>query len=104
MWAVIEIGSKQYKVKEDQVIAVERVKESPSSKIVLDKVLLCAGDGTFQIGKPYLKNVKIEAEVLGEEKAKKVIIFKYKRRKGYHRKKGHRQIYTLLKILKIKKK
>lgn len=105
MWAVVEIGSKQYKVKEGQALYVERIKKpSPDNKVSIDKVLLLAKDNTLEVGRPYLKNVKVTAEILKEEKDKKIIVFKYKRRKNYRRKKGHRQIYTLLKILKIEEK
>jgi len=104
MWAVVEIGSKQYKVKEADEIEVQRLSQSPGSKTTLDKVLLFAKDDEVSVGKPYLKNVKVEAQVLGERKAKKTIIFKFKRRKGYQRKRGHRQIFTLLKILEIEGK
>jgi len=105
MWAVVEIGSKQYKIEEGQTLYVERIKKPPAdSKINIDKVLLLAKDSTLEVGRPYLKNVKVTAEILKEEKDKKIIVFKYKRRKNYRRKKGHRQIYTLLKILKIEEK
>ncbi|MCD6539764.1 MAG: 50S ribosomal protein L21 [Candidatus Omnitrophica bacterium] len=105
MWAIIECGSKQYKVEEGESLYVERIKKpSPDNKISIDKVLLLVKDSILKVGRPYLKNVKVTAEILKEEKDKKIIVFKYKRRKNYRRKKGHRQIYTLLKILKIEEK
>lgn len=103
MWVVVKIGSHQYKVKEQDVISTERLNKSQGAKIVLDKVLLAADKDNLSLGRPYLKNIKIDAEVIDEKKAKKIIIFKYKRRKQYQRTQGHRQIHTRLKILKIKK-
>lgn len=104
MWSVVKIGSKQYKVTEGDIIQVQRLQSASGSKVVFDKVMLLSRDGKLDVGKPYLGNVKIEAEVLGEKKSDKTIIFKYKRRKAYQRKRGHRQILTSLKILKIKSK
>ena len=99
MWAVVEIGKKQYKVKKGDLIRVERLKQE--GKVVFDKVLLFCKDEKIEIGTPYLDNVKVESEVLKEEKAKKIIVYKDKRRKKYRRTQGHRQIQTLLKISDI---
>ncbi|RKY40766.1 MAG: 50S ribosomal protein L21 [Candidatus Omnitrophota bacterium] len=99
MWAIVEIGGKQYKVKEGDILEVERMKEN--SPLLLDKVLLLSSNGEIKIGHPYLEKVKIKAEILGEKKGEKIIVYKYKRRKKYRRKRGHRQIYTRLKILEI---
>jgi large subunit ribosomal protein L21 len=104
MWAVIQTGSKQYKVKEGDLIEAQRLKEPVGSKIKLEKVLLFSKGRSLDIGRPYVEGVNIEAEILEEKKDKKVTIFKYKRRKGYKRKRGHRQILATLKILKIEKK
>lgn len=100
MWAVIEVGGKQYRIKEGDTISVERLKEK-EGKISLDKVLLVCDNSEVLVGSPYLNGVSVEGEVIEEKKDKKVIIYKYKRRKKYRRKKGHRQIKTILKILKI---
>ncbi len=99
MWVVVEIGAKQYKVKEGDIIEVERVKED--SPLLIEKVLLFSDDGEIKIGTPYLDNVKVKAEILEEKKSKKIIVYKYKRRKKYRRKRGHRQIVTRLKISQI---
>ncbi|MBN2482902.1 MAG: 50S ribosomal protein L21 [Candidatus Omnitrophica bacterium] len=99
MWAIVEIAKKQYIVSEGETIAVERLKgEGP---FVFEDVLLCGAEGTVQIGKPYLKNVKIKADLVEEKKAKKVVVYKFKRRKKYRKTRGHRQIHTYLKISKI---
>jgi len=99
MWAIVEIGGKQYKVKEGDILEVERVKED--SPLLLDKILLLSSNGEIKIGQPYLEKIKIKAEILEEKKGEKIIVYKYRRRKKYRRKRGHRQIYTRLKILEI---
>ena len=104
MWTVIKIGAQQYKVKEGDLIQTQRIKDQEEKKITFDTVMLFSNKDKVQIGKPYLKDVKVEAEIVGEEKAKKTIVFKFKRRKGYQKKRGHRQIHSFLKILKIKGK
>lgn len=100
MWAIVEIGKKQYFIEEGQSLEVERLKED-KGEIFLDKVLLLACDEKVKIGTPYLDNVKVKAEIKEELKGKKIIVYKCKRRKKYRKKQGHRQIYTLLKILQI---
>jgi large subunit ribosomal protein L21 len=100
MWAVVKIGAKQYKIEEGQNLEVERVK-ADSKEFEINKVLLFFDGKTLKIGRPYIENFSIKAEILGEKKAKKVIAFKFKRRKSYQKKKGHRQIKTTLKIAKI---
>ena len=100
MFVVVEIGKKQYLVKEGDALKVQRL-ENQEDKIVLDKVLVLAGDKEIKIGTPYLEDVVVEAQIEGEEKGKKIIIYKYKRRKKYRKKQGHRQTYTNLKIARI---
>lgn len=99
-YAIIESGGKQYQVSEGKVLKVERI-PSASDEIVFDKVLAYNDGKELKVGTPYLKNVKVEAKFLGEEKGDKVVIFKYKRRKSYDKKIGHRQIYAKVKIEKI---
>ncbi len=100
MLAVVEIGKKQFLVKKGDCLKAPRLKEK-EGKIALDKVLLLADDKKVSIGRPYLEKAKVEAEIQGEKKAKKVIVYKYKRRKKYRKKQGHRQIHTILKITRI---
>ncbi len=83
---------------------VERISGSNQGKITLDEILLLSKNNSIAVGTPHVKNAKAEAEILEEKKADKKIVFKRKRRKGYKRKTGHRQILTSLKILKIKSK
>ena len=101
MYAIIEVGAKQYQVKKDDIIEVEKQDALEGKEITLDKVLLVSGDKKFEIGQPYLKEAKVRAEVLGNIKAQKVVSFKYRRRKASHWKKGHRQQLTRLKIKDI---
>lgn len=103
MYAIIESGSKQYRVEKNSQIDVEKMHLRPRSKSVnLEKVLLFSAGKGVQIGTPYLKNVSVKADVVDPIiKADKVISFKYRRRKDSHWKKGHRQKYTRLKIREI---
>ena len=100
MYAVIETGGKQYRVNTGQTVRVERLEGELGSKVTLDKVLMVGGDKT-QIGSPYLDGAKVDAEIVEQHRTRKVLVFKYKRRKGYRVKKGHRQHYTALKITNI---
>lgn len=101
MYAVVQIGGHQYKVAENDVIFVNRL-NSEEKKISFDNVLLVKdAKGKVKVGKPSVKGAKVEATVVDHLKADKVIIFKKKRRKGYQRKRGHRQAITQLHIEKI---
>ena len=101
MYAIIEVGAKQYQVKKDDIIEVEKQDAKEGKEITLDKVLLVSGDKKLEIGQPYLKEAKVRAEVLGIKKGPKIVSFKYRRRKASHWKKGHRQQLTRLKIKDI---
>lgn len=100
MYAIVEIAGKQYKIEKDAVVNVDRLKKTESS-ITLDKVLLYSNENDIRIGKPYLNNVQIKAEVLGEIKGNKVFGVKFKRRKNYTRTIGHRAIYSQIKISEV---
>jgi large subunit ribosomal protein L21 len=101
MYAVIEVGAKQYNVKSGDIIDVEKQRAHEGQELNLDRVLLVSKDKKIEIGKPYLKDAKVSAVVLKQLKTKKVISFKYRRRKSSHWKKGHRQSLTRLKIKDI---
>ncbi len=101
MYAVIETGGKQYRVQEGDTIFVERLQGSEGDNVTIDTVLLVSNEGSIQVGKPYLEGSKVEAEILEQGKAKKIIVFKYKSKKDYRKKQGHRQPYTKLKINSI---
>lgn len=98
MYAVIETGGKQYKVQEGDVITVEKMNAAAGDKIALDKVLVLSDGNDIKFGTPYVDSAKVEATVVENGKGEKVIIFKYKSKKDYRKKQGHRQPYTMLKI------
>ena len=102
MFAIIKSGGKQYKIKENDIIFVEKLKNKKGDKIDIKDVLLLSNDEkNIKVGTPFLKGKSIKAEVLEQKKNKKVIVFKKKRRKNYKTKNGHRQNITVIKILKI---
>ena len=100
MYAIIATGGKQYKVAEGDVIRVEKLGAEAGSTFTFDQVLAVSGD-SLTVGNPTVAGATVEASVIGDGKAKKVIVYKYKRKSGYHKKNGHRQQYTEVKIEKI---
>ena len=101
MYAIIETGGKQYKVAEGDVIRVEKLAVTEGQDYDFDKVLVIAKDNDVTVGTPYVSGAKVAASVLGEGKEKKVVVYKYKSKKGFHKKKGHRQPFTQLQIKTI---
>ncbi len=97
MYAIVSTGGKQYKVAQGDVIDVEKLDAQPGDKVSLDVLMLNDG-ATSTVDSAALENKKVEAEVLDQFKGKKVIVFKFKKRKRYHRTRGHRQNLTKLKI------
>ncbi len=102
MYAVIRTGGKQQTVAEGDVIKVEKLSGDAGSRIEFKDVLMVGMDKEVKIGQPTLTNVKVVGEVVEQGKAKKVIAFKMKRRKGFHKKIGHRQQFTSVRIKEIK--
>ena len=98
MYAVVMTGGKQYRVSAGDKIRVEKLNAEAGSTVSLDKVLVVGGEGETMVGAPYVAGACVEAEVVENGKADKVIIFKYKAKKDYRKKQGHRQPYTELKI------
>ena len=98
MYAIIESGSKQYKVEVGDVIDVELTGQQKDDKAIFERVLLAVDGSEVKIGTPYLKSPKVKGTVVDQVKGEKLISFKYKRKTGYHRTKGHRQKYTQIKI------
>lgn len=98
MFAVIKTGGKQYRVKEGDILSVEKIGAEKGRIIHFDRVLLLEDGQQIQVGTPYLEKARVAAEVLEDYKDEKVIVFKKKRRKGYRRKKGHRQLLTRIRI------
>ncbi len=101
MYAVIEVGAKQYTIKKGDILEVEKQASQKNKELVLDKVLLLSKDKKIEVGQPYIKGAQVSALVLNEIKGQKKISFKYRRRKSSHWKKGHRQNLTLLEIKEI---
>ena len=100
MYAIIATGGKQYKVSEGDVIRVEKLGAEAGSEVTFDQVL-AVSDKKLKVGSPVVDGASVTATVVGEGKGKKVIIYKYKSKTGYHKKNGHRQAYTEVKIDKI---
>ncbi len=100
MYAVIATGGKQYKVSEGDIITIEKLGAETGEKVVFDQVLAVSGDG-MKIGAPTVSGATVEASVVAEGRGKKIIVYKYKSKTGYHKKNGHRQAFTKVKIEKI---
>lgn len=100
-YAVIRTGGKQYRVAEGELVKIEKLAGEVGAKVTLADVLFVGGDDEVKIGLPLVANAKVTGEIVGQGRAKKVIVFKKKRRKSYSRQRGHRQYQTTLKITAI---
>ena len=98
MYAVIETGGKQYRVTQGQDLKVEKIPGQTGEEVVFDKVLVIGDGENVTVGKPYVDNAKVLGKIARQAKDRKVPVFKYKRRKGFRRNKGHRQDFSLVKI------
>ncbi len=101
MYAIIETGGKQYKVSEGDVVFVEKLDVEAGAAVTIDKVLVVANGDDIKVGTPFVEGATVEASAVKNGKDKKIIVYKYKAKKGYHKKQGHRQPYTKLEITKI---
>jgi large subunit ribosomal protein L21 len=101
MYAVFQTGGKQYKASEGDVVRVERLDGKVGDEVLIDMVLMAAGDEGVKVGTPQLDGVQIVGKIVEQDRARKITVFKHKRRKGYRRKMGHRQAYTALRIDRI---
>ncbi|MCI8484897.1 MAG: 50S ribosomal protein L21 [Lachnospiraceae bacterium] len=99
MYAIIATGGKQYKVSEGDIITIEKLGVEAGEKVTFDNVL-AVSDGSLKVGTD-VSNATVEASVVGNGRGKKIIVYKYKRKTGYHKKNGHRQSFTKVKIEKI---
>jgi len=97
--AVIQTGGKQYLVKPGESLKIEKVAAEKDGKVFFDKVLLIVDGEDIKIGKPFIESAKIPAEILEQGRGKKVTIIKFKQKTRFHKKSGHRQPYTKVKIL-----
>jgi len=102
MYAIVDIAGKQYKVSEGAKLKVASLDKNTGGNVSFDKVLLTDNGKSVKVGTPTLKGVNINATILEHGRERKILIYKKKRRKGYQRKNGHRQGYTLIEITKIK--
>lgn len=98
MYAIVNSGGKQYKAEKGEIVRIEKIPGEVGSQVSFDKILMFSDDDTVKIGRPILDGVAVKGHITEQGKAKKIIVFKYKRRKRYRRKQGHRQQYTAVKI------
>lgn len=102
MYAVMKTGGKQYKVSEGNILKVEKLEAEAGDKITFEEILfLTDGEGNVKVGDPTVSEAKVFAEVIEQGRDKKVVVYKYKKRKNYHKKQGHRQPFTKIRIEKI---
>lgn len=101
MYAIIESCGKQYKVAQGDVVFFEKLDAEEGKKVSFDNVVFVAEGETIEVGNPYVKGAKVEGKVVSHGKGKKIIVFKYKAKKNYRRKQGHRQPYTKVEITTI---
>jgi large subunit ribosomal protein L21 len=98
MYAIVNTGGKQYKVRQGDILRVEKISGELGSLVSLDRVLMFSDGENVRIGQPILDDIAVKGHIVEQGKSKKIIVFKYKRRKRYRRKQGHRQQYTAIKI------
>ena len=98
MYAIIKTGGKQYKVSEGDLVRVEKLAYEVGETVDFDQVLLVSNDGELKVGSPLVEGAKVSATVEDQNKDKKVVVYKFKPKKQYRKKHGHRQPYTLVKI------
>ena len=100
MYAILATGGKQYKVSEGDIITIEKLGVEAGETVTFDQIL-AVSDGELKVGAPTVENASVEGTVISNGRGKKVIVYKYKRKTGYHKKQGHRQAFTRVKIDKI---
>lgn len=101
MYAVIETGGKQYRVQEGDTVYIEKLGAEDGAEVTFDKVVALSGENGFTAGTPYVDGATVSAKVVKNGKAKKIVVFKYKAKKNYRKRMGHRQPYTKIEIGKI---
>ena len=102
MYAIVETGGKQYQVEEGRYVDVELLGEEKDSKVVFDKVVMIVNGKKSKVGQPYVEGASAEGSIVKHDKAKKVIVYKQRPKKGYRKKQGHRQGFTRVMISKIR--
>lgn len=101
MYAVIKTGGKQYQVKEGDILKIEKLNVEEGSTVDFDEVLLVSNESGVKVGSPFVEGAKVSGEVLEHGKNRKIVVFKYKAKKGYSKKQGHRQPFTRVRINSI---
>jgi large subunit ribosomal protein L21 len=101
MYAVIQTGGKQYRVTPGELVKVEKLLGKTGDPVTFEKVLLTSDGETVNIGNPYLSDAKVQGRIARQGRDRKILVFKYKRRKKYRKKQGHRQAFTLIKVDEI---
>jgi large subunit ribosomal protein L21 len=101
MYAVIQTGGKQYRVEPGEELRVEKLHGEVGDEVWFDSVLLVSKDDKVKVGKPVLKRAKVRAQITRQGRGPKIVVFKYRKRKGYRKKQGHRQDYTGVRITQI---
>ena len=101
MYAVIKTGGKQYRVQPGETVQVEKLDVEVGKTVEFDEVLLVADGESIRLGTPHVAGAKVVAEVVDQGRDKKILVYKYRRRKAWHRKQGHRQPFTALKVTEI---
>ena len=102
MYAIVETGGKQYQVEEGRYVEVELLDAEKDSKVVFDKIVMIVNGKKSKVGQPYVANAKVEGTILKTDRAKKIIVYKQRPKKGYRKKQGHRQGFTRVMISKIR--
>lgn len=98
MYAIVETGGKQYKIQPGEVLRVEKLPGNVGDAVAFDKVLMLGTDDDVRVGTPMVGGARVTGRIVDQDKGRKVVIFKFKRRKGYRLKKGHRQLFTAVRI------
>ncbi len=101
MYAVLSTGGKQYKVEEGDVVRIEKIPGEVGTPVSFDKVLMLSNGEKVRVGTPLLEGISVNGHIIEQDKTRKILVFKYKRRKHYRRKQGHRQPFTAVKIDRI---
>ncbi len=102
MYAIVETGGKQYKLEEGRYVDIELIDGEENDKVVFDKVVMLVNGAKSKVGAPYVDKASVEGKIVKHDKAKKVIVFKQRAKKGYRRKQGHRQFFTRVMVTKIR--
>ncbi len=102
MFAIVETGGKQYQVEEGRYVDIELLEGEADSKVVFDKIVMLVNGKKSKVGQPYVSGASVEGKIVKHDKAKKIIVFKQRPKKGYRKKQGHRQQFTRVMISKIR--